>query len=182
MRSFAAAVLLLGLASCSFDYHLWGGFVDGRLALMPEKRAPPGACPDIAISDAAGRAVWSFRPSAAMLARPNGCRNWLPLRYGRAPAGSETIVRARTLRTGTVYVLEGYAGDLMQAAFRFHRRGNRIAVENLDLGSDEVIAARTAARQRRDREDRRDFEAKMRPRNEAVEGPHGDRPLPAERD
>jgi hypothetical protein len=179
-RAALAAGLILCLASCSYVVPLRAVFIDGRLGFVPAPGADLiGDCLfRVTISNAAGETMWEIdRP----LAPPRPCPQWLPLLYGQAPAGMETLVAARPLRAGGVYILYGNSDATLTAAFRLRGDGAALRVENLRNGAREVLAARAAAGAWQAEQGRQAFEARerARTRNQA-EVIFEDRPLPAE--
>lgn len=184
LRPALAALACAALASCSYDLPMRATFIDGVLAFVVAPDAPvqPGCLYEIVVSRASGESVWE---AEGMPARP--CPAWTPLRYGLTPHGFALRAVPVRLRPDTLYLLSGSAGGTLHAAFRLHREGGRLRVENLPWTSPEVRHADIAAQDWRDARDRRLAEARDRAERraqaneEANEGrPFDDRPLPAE--
>lgn len=184
LRPALAALACAALASCGYNLPMRATFIDGGLAFViaSDASVQPGCLHQVIVSAASGESVWE---AEGMPARP--CPAWTPLRYGLTPPGLALRVAPVRLRSGTLYVLSGYDGDTLHAAFRLHREGGRLRVENLPWTSPQVRHADIAAQDWRDARDRRLAEARAlaERRAQADEGanegrPFEDRPLPAE--
>ena len=141
-KAAAAAILLLACASCSRDFAVKAGFIDGRLAFVAgdgASQGPPWCLEDFAVGGQQGEIAWAVQD--APYGGDGNCAAGFPLLYGQAPAGAKVTVPARPLRLRELYVITGFGGDPYEGAFVLSRDGQRLSVENLDPDSPEAVAA-----------------------------------------
>lgn len=128
MRSyFAAGVVLLGvLTGCSYHYDLKAVEMDGTIAFVPKADRGTGCFSDFRVETEAREVVWALDAGQYL---PPPCDNKFPIRYGSVPHGMVEKVKAKPLKAGMLYRLQGWDGDSYAGAFRF-RQG--IVVGNAD--------------------------------------------------
>lgn len=123
------AMACLSLAGCSADYPLKAFFKDSKLYFDGAERdwffGRTGFCPEyFSVQSQSGETVWRIETDLY----PSDC-TLFPVAYGIAPKGWETVVPAKPLKSGELYVLKGEGGDRYHGAFRY-REGKVISVEN----------------------------------------------------
>ena len=130
IRALAASAAFLLLGSCQGpDIVVEAAFVGNRLAFVA---ADPGETGDgscwngALVVDDRLEPVWQTDSPA-----DGTCRWVLPLIYGRAPPGDSTLVAARRLEPGRLYLFLGDTSWLV-AAFALSRAGDRTIVHNVD--------------------------------------------------
>ena len=121
------------LGSCQPpDVRVHAAFIGRALAFVSAKGGDGGSfCwKDATVVDATLRPAWRFTAPGT-----GECRALLPLFYGRAPDGAETVAAARPLEPGRLYVLVGDATASVSGAFALSRVGKGQLVTNVDPDS-----------------------------------------------
>jgi hypothetical protein len=120
-----AGLLTVALTGCSYHYNLKAVELNGRIAFVPVKEKGTGCFADFKVTSETGEVVWELATSEYL---PAPCQSDFPIIYGTAPHNMSERVKAKPLRAGLTYRLEGWDGDSYSGAFRFHEG---IVVENI---------------------------------------------------
>lgn len=146
LRALAMLAASAAIASCTLNYDVRATFVNGRLAFMIEDdTAERPQCPDsFAVEDEDGTTMWEFSMPRVSGPQPR-CQVVSPLIYGKAPAGASTIVPARPLVSGHLYLIEGWGDGSLSGAFRYRSRWVR-EVGNLSYQEAERVRVRRSVR------------------------------------
>ena len=107
-RTAFIAALSLSLASCTMSFPLDILLRDGRVVFAPEREwkwfiiphRPPAVLCDIKVYDRTGYAWW------LRMAGKRCAENGIPIVYGDARPGLETVVKAKPLVPGRLYAVE----------------------------------------------------------------------------
>src|SRR3954470_15968540 len=95
VRAGAIALLLLGLSGCSYVVRLRAAFINGHLGFVfAEGERPEGSrcLNELILSNDAGETIWEIQRPQSQFGE---CDPWLPLTYGSAPPGLQTLVAAQ---------------------------------------------------------------------------------------
>jgi hypothetical protein len=123
------ALACLSLSGCSADYPLKASFRDGKLYFDGAEKdwffGRTGFCPRyFSVQSETGETVWRIETGLY----PSECKLF-PVAYGQTPKGWETVVPAKALKSGGLYILNGQGGDAYHGAFRYRER-RQLSVEN----------------------------------------------------
>ena len=116
------AIACLSLVACTPDYPLKAFFKDGKLYFDGARKdwffGRTGFCPQyFSVRAQSGETVWRIETDLA----PSECELF-PLAYGTAPKGWKALVRAKPLKSGQLYVVNGQGVDHYHGAFRYRER------------------------------------------------------------
>lgn len=138
LRLAAPLLLLFATSSCSVIRIVEALVVDGALTFVaanPKTAELPYCLMDFELIDEDRTVMWEIR-SSERIAEGGTCVSDLPLVYGRAPAGAETLVAPKPLVGGRNYVIQGWKGGQLGGAF--HYRADPPAARNIKYGSREA--------------------------------------------
>jgi hypothetical protein len=137
-------LLLLATSSCSVTHILLAVVRDGAVHLVAkdEKVARSPICLyDLQLIDENQTTMWSIATPRTEGGAAACVTQNFPLIYGRAPSGTDTLVEARPLEDGRLYVIrawmhsEGKLGPRGGGAF--HYTADPPAARNIEYGSRE---------------------------------------------
>lgn len=137
-------LLLFATTSCSVTHILLAVVRDGAVHLVArdEKVARSPICLyDLELIDEDRTIMWSIATPRTQGAAAACVTQSFPIEYGRAPSGTDTLVPARPLEDGKLYVVrawmqaEGKLGPSWGGAFRY--AADPPAARNIEHGSRE---------------------------------------------
>lgn len=123
------AFLTCALTGCSYHYDLKAIELNGRIAFVPLKDKGSGCFADFKVTSDTGEVVWKL-DAGQYLSSP--CDSDFPVVYGAAPRAMTEKIKAKPLKVGVTYKVEGWDGDSYSGTFRF-RQG--IVVDNIKQAS-----------------------------------------------
>jgi hypothetical protein len=139
-------VLLLATASCSVTHILLAVVRDGTI-LFVARNDKAGRAPiclyDLELIDENRTTMWSIAAPRTEAGGATCVTQSFPLVYGRAPAGTDTLMAARSLEEGRLYVIrawirsEAQLGPSWGGAFRY--AADPPAARNIEYGSREHV-------------------------------------------
>ena len=138
-RAFRVLLLASLFASCKpGTYRAEAVFIDGKLAFVDAKGGNfNGGWQELAVLDGEARPIWSFTHG-----RGGECRSVFPIFYGRPPDGATNTAPPVRPEAGRLYVLVGDLTESVEGAFVLERRGQGMAVRNVDPASPAAAAIR----------------------------------------
>ena len=119
----------LSLSGCIADYPLKAFVKDGKVyfdgAGWDWFLGRTGFCPKyFSVQSQSGETVWRIEPNHQIAE----CKLF-PVAYGIAPEDWGSVVSAKPLKSGELYLLKGQGGDSYHGAFRYRER-RAVSVEN----------------------------------------------------
>ncbi|CAA9515882.1 MAG: hypothetical protein AVDCRST_MAG31-1279 [uncultured Sphingomonas sp.] len=118
--------LALALTGCSYHYDLRAVELNGTIAFVPVKDKGTGCFSRFTVESDEGEIVWEVMAGQYL---PPPCESRFPILYASPPPGMTEKVKAKPLRAGVLYKIEGWDGDSYSGAFRF-RQG--IVIQNVE--------------------------------------------------
>jgi hypothetical protein len=111
-------IAILTLASCSYSYILEAVEHDGKIIFQPKDDKGTGCLTSFAIRSPSGEIMWEL-DSGSYTPRP--CQSVLPVVYAVVPKNMTEKVKAKTLKAGVTYAIEGWDGDNYRGSFSFRQ-------------------------------------------------------------
>ena len=119
----ALTVPLIGaslLASCSYSYPVEVTIKHGEVVFDVDQKLD-GCLSFLNIVDlTSGSSVWRLERED----RTNSCQRQFPIAYGRAPEGLREVKKAKPLRPGVLYRIEGFDPVRYYGAFNINSDGS----------------------------------------------------------